>query len=64
MYRVENTAGGTIYAGNSLSAAIRATEDLFALPYVVSAKGSRPVHDGQVGEYGQNYVDFVVETDE
>ena len=61
MYRVENTAGGTIYAGKSLNAAIRATEDHFALPYVVSAKGSRPVYDGSVGQYGQDYDEWVRE---
>lgn len=58
VYRVENTAGGTIYSGKSLKAAIRATGDHFALPYIVSAKGSRPVYDGSVGRYGQDYDEF------
>lgn len=61
MYRVENTAGGTIYSGKSRRAAIRATQDQFALPYVVSAKGSRPVYDGSVGRYGQDYDEWVSE---
>ena len=63
MYYVYNICGGCLYEGKSLNRAMEATKDIFAEPYICSAKGKRPVvvtEDGNsVGEYNQSYDEFM-----
>lgn len=59
-YQVFNTAGGCEYRGNRLATALREAVAHFADPYVVSAKGKRPVAEDAegnviVGEYGEHW---------
>ena len=60
IYRVENIAGGgTFY--HTLAKAIEATRDHFAMPYIESRRGRRPViweddePEATLGRYGETY---------
>jgi len=52
-YRVLDRLGRVVYQGNLIDYAIRAAEEGFALPYIESKRGSRPVVDGEVGRFGE-----------
>ena len=52
-YRVLDRFGRVVYRGNMMDYAIRAAEEGFALPYIESKRGRRPVVDGQVGRFGE-----------
>ena len=57
-YIVTNIAGGTVYRGSSLQAAIREAEDGYGDGYVYSKKGDRPVYNGEIGDFGQDLDEF------
>jgi len=52
-YRVLDRWGQVVYQGNLIDYAIRAAEEGFALPYIESKRGRRPVVDGEVGRFGE-----------
>lgn len=61
MYKVFNICGGMIYHGKDLKKAIDCAEQQFSSPYIHSANGKRPVLNGNIGKFGQDYDDFQVE---
>jgi hypothetical protein len=52
-YRVIDRFGQVVYRGNLIDYAIRAAEEGFALPFIESKRGRRPVMDGEVGRFGE-----------
>jgi hypothetical protein len=52
-YRVLDRFGSVAYRGNLINYAIRAAEEGFAIPYIESKRGRRPVLDGEVGRFGE-----------
>ena len=53
-YRVLDQFGRVVHQGNMIEYAIRAAEESFALPFIESKRGRRPVVDGQVGRFGED----------
>ena len=53
-YRVLDRFGQVVYQGNMIEYAIRAAEEGFALPFIESKRGRRPVVDGEVGRFGED----------